>query len=88
MIGETIAFLLRNVPAILFVALVLAALTRGRASRAERLLAWTLLLPIGVTGLWAGVSPMCFFLQRRPLISDGRRVRSGSRLVWQIWPSA
>jgi hypothetical protein len=61
MIGETIAFLLRNLPAILFVvALVLAAFTGGHASPVERLLAWTLLLPIGVTGLWAGVSHVFF----------------------------
>jgi hypothetical protein len=61
MIGETIAFLRRNLPAILFVvALVLAASTRGHGSPAERLLAWTLLLPIGFTGLWAGVSHAFF----------------------------
>src|SRR5271168_3067199 len=61
MIGETMAFLLRNLPAILFVlALIVVASTRGHASPAERLLAWTLLLPIGVTGLWAGVTHVFF----------------------------
>jgi len=61
MIGEAIGFFLRNLPAFLFVAaLVFAALLRGRGGAAERLLAWTLLLPIGVTGLWAGVSHIFF----------------------------
>jgi hypothetical protein len=72
MVGETIGFLLRNLPAILFViALALAASTRGHGSVAQRFLAWILLLPIGVTGLWAGVSHV--FFPPRPLrISDGR----------------
>jgi hypothetical protein len=61
MIGESIGFLLRNLPAFLFAAaLLLAAITRGHGGAAERLLAWTLLLPIGVTGLWAGISHVFF----------------------------
>ena len=61
MIGETIGFLLRNLPAVLLVAaLVLAALRRGYGSTAERFLAWILLLPIGVTGLWAGLTHVFF----------------------------
>jgi hypothetical protein len=61
MIGEAIGFFLRNLPAFLFLAaLVLAASTRARGSLAERVLAWTLLLPIGVTGLWAGVAHVFF----------------------------
>ncbi len=61
MIGEAIGFFLRNLPAFLFAAaLVFAASTRGRGDAAERLLAWTLLLPIGVTGLWAGISHVFF----------------------------
>jgi hypothetical protein len=61
MIGEAIGFFLRNLPAVLFVAaLVFAASTRARGSLAERILAWTLLLPIGVTGLWAGVAHVFF----------------------------
>jgi hypothetical protein len=44
----------------LFAALALAALTSGRGGPAERLLAWLLLLPIGVTGLWAGISHVFF----------------------------
>jgi hypothetical protein len=61
MIGETIAFVLRNLPAILLIAaIVLAIVTRGRDTLAERLLAWTLLLPIGVTGLWAGAAHVFF----------------------------
>ncbi len=61
MIGETIGFLLRNLPAVLFVAaFVLAGLRRSSGSASERLLAWVLLLPIGITGLWAGVSHVFF----------------------------
>jgi hypothetical protein len=61
MIREAIDFFLRNLPAFLFVAaVVLAALSRNRRGTAERFLAWILLLPIGVTGLWAGVSHIFF----------------------------
>jgi disulfide bond formation protein DsbB len=61
MVGEAIGFFLRNFPAFLFVAaLVFASLVRGRGGAAERLLAWILLLPIGVTGLWAGISHVFF----------------------------
>jgi hypothetical protein len=52
---------LRNLPAILFVmALVLSASTNGHGTLVERLLAWVLLLPIGITGLWAGISHVFF----------------------------
>jgi hypothetical protein len=55
MIASAIRFLLQNLPAVLFVfALVLAAATRRDGPAAERFLSWILLLPIGVTGLWAG----------------------------------
>ena len=56
-----IGFLLRNLPAALFiVAIAAAVLQRGRGSTAERFLAWVLLLPIGVTGLWAGLFHVFF----------------------------
>jgi hypothetical protein len=61
MFAETIAFLLRNLPAVLFVvALAVAALRRGHGTAAERFLSWILLLPIGATGLWAGVFHVFF----------------------------
>jgi hypothetical protein len=61
MMAETIAFVLRNLPVFLFVAaLVLAAVRRTSASGPERLLGWILLLPIGVTGLWAAVFHLFF----------------------------
>ena len=61
MIGETIGFLLRNLPAFLFVAaILLAVFTPAPATFVERLLALTLLLPIGVTGIWAGVTHVFF----------------------------
>ena len=59
--AETIAFVLRNLPVFLFVAaLALAAASRSEAPAADRLLAWILLLPIGVTGLWAAAFHLFF----------------------------
>ena len=61
MIAETVGFLLRNLPALLFViALGMAAARHGHGSAAERFLSWILLLPIGVTGLWAGIFHVFF----------------------------
>jgi hypothetical protein len=61
MMAETIAFVLRNLPVFLFVAaLALAALWRTSEPGPDRLLAWVLLLPIGVTGLWAAVFHLVF----------------------------
>jgi hypothetical protein len=61
MMAETIAFVLRNLPVFLFVAaLVFAWLSRSGAPIAERLLPWILLLPIGVTGLWAAIFHLFF----------------------------
>ena len=61
MIGESIGFLLRNLPALLFVAaILLAAFTDGHATFVDRLPAWTLLLPIGVAGLWADITHVFF----------------------------
>ena len=47
-------------PALLFVLAVIIALARRQGSVAERLLEWILLLPIGVTGLWAGIYHVFF----------------------------
>ncbi len=59
--AETIAFVLRNLPVFLFVAaLALAAARRTGAPAADRLLAWILLLPVGVTGLWAAAFHLFF----------------------------
>ena len=60
--AETIAFVLRNLPVFLFVAaLALAAtVSRSGAPAADRLLAWILLLPIGVSGLWAALFHLFF----------------------------
>lgn len=56
MIGYAIRFVLQNLPALLLlVAVLMAAARRGHGATAERFLSWVLLLPIGVTGLWAGV---------------------------------
>jgi Family of unknown function (DUF6790) len=61
MMAETIAFVLRNLPVFLFVAaLALAAASRSDAPVADRLLAWILVLPIGVSGLWAAVFHLLF----------------------------
>jgi hypothetical protein len=60
-IAETIAFVLRNLPAILFVAaLVIAGIRTHPKPAAERFLAWLLLLPIGISGLWAGTAHVFF----------------------------
>jgi hypothetical protein len=61
MMAEYVGFLLRNLPALLFVvALGVAAASRGHGSTAERFLSWILLLPTGVTGLWAGIAHVFF----------------------------
>jgi uncharacterized protein DUF6790 len=61
MIAEAIGFVLRNLPAFLLVlALLVAALHRGRGSTPERFLPWLLLLPVGVTALWAAVFHLFF----------------------------
>jgi hypothetical protein len=61
MIAQLIGLLIRDLPAALFVlALALALLRRHEGPLAEELLSWTLLLPIGVTGLWAGIFHVCF----------------------------
>ena len=61
MIGQTIAFVLGNLPALLLVAaLVVAAFTRTPSSASERYLAWLLLLPVGGSGLWAALFHLAF----------------------------
>ena len=61
MIGQTIAFVLGNLPAFLLVAaLVIAASTRTPSSAPERYLAWLLLLPVGGSGLWAALFHLAF----------------------------
>ena len=61
MTAYVIGFVLRNLPLLLFVvALVIAAARRGHGSAAERFLSWILLLPIGITGLWAGAFHVIF----------------------------
>jgi hypothetical protein len=72
MMAEYIGFLVRNLPALLFVvALGVAAARGGHGSMDERFLSWILLLPIGVTGLWAGISHV-FFPATAAAISDGK----------------
>ena len=61
MIGQTIAFVLGNLPAFLLVAaLVAAALAKTPAAAPERYLAWLLLLPVGGSGLWAALFHLAF----------------------------
>jgi uncharacterized protein DUF6790 len=60
-IAASIGFVLRNLPAFLLViALLVAALHRGHWSTPERFLSWLLLLPVGVTALWAAVFHLLF----------------------------
>ena len=61
MIAYAIRFVLQNLPALLLIAaLVMAAARRRDGPVAERFLSWILLLPIGVTGLWAGAFHIFF----------------------------
>lgn len=61
MIGQTITLVLSNVPLIMTVlALAIALLRPEPPRRAERLLAWLLLLSVGVTSVWAGVFHVAF----------------------------
>jgi len=74
MLGEMIAYVLRNLPALLFVAAIVLALSLRAATLVERLLAWILLLPIGITGLWAGASHVFF-----PAVA-------AAHIGWQVSP--
>jgi hypothetical protein len=61
MIGQTIAFVLGNLPAFLLVAaLIIAATTKTPAAAAERYLAWLLLLVVRGSGLWSAFFHLCF----------------------------
>jgi hypothetical protein len=61
MIGDTIAFVLRDFPAILLVlALILGPIFRGPERLADSMLSWILLLPIGFTGIWAAIFHVVF----------------------------
>ncbi|MFC3691089.1 DUF6790 family protein [Chenggangzhangella methanolivorans] len=61
MIADAIRLALSNVPLLMFVAaIVLALARRGPGSTAERLLAWLLLLAVGIDSLWAGVFHVFF----------------------------
>ncbi len=61
MIAELIALVLRNAPVFLFIAaLAMAAATGASGPAADRFLAWILLLPVGVSGLWAAVFHLFF----------------------------
>ncbi len=61
MIGSIIGFVLQNLPAILLVvALIFGFLIQPEISRAETLLSWILLLPIGVAGIWAAIYHLLF----------------------------
>ena len=74
MIREAIGLLLRNLPGFLFVAALLLAALRNGKPAAERFLAWILLLPIGVTGLWAATSHIFF-----PAVA-------AAHIGWQVSP--
>lgn len=61
MVGQAIALVLSNVPLILFVlSLAIAALRHEPARLSERLLAWLLLLSVGVSYVWAGTFHVAF----------------------------
>src|SRR6201992_3465984 len=75
MVAGVLAFSIRNLPAFLFVlALVIASARRHDDRFAQRLLSWILLLPIGVTGLWAATSHIFF-----PAVA-------AAHIGWQVSP--
>ena len=54
--AETIRFILSNVPVLSFVlAIAIAVARRNGQTLASRLLDWMLLLPVGISFLWAGL---------------------------------
>lgn len=61
MIGAAIAFTLKNLPVLLLAAALFISLIRDDGTSLPwRMLGWVLLLPIGVTGLWAGITHVFF----------------------------
>jgi hypothetical protein len=59
--AATIAFVLTNLPALLLgAAVILACVLRDHEPIAARFLSWILLLPIGVSGLWAALFHLVF----------------------------
>lgn len=61
MIADMLRFILRDFPAVMLVlALLIAAVNPKHQSVPGRFLAWILLLPIGVTGLWSGAFHIFF----------------------------
>ena len=68
-VGTAFALVLSNVPLILLaLALLIAALGRGRDGPVRRFLAWVLLLPLGVTFLWAALYHLAFPAQAAAFI--------------------
>jgi len=61
MIAASIEFVLKNLPAFMFLlALVIATLDRSEPNVPLRYLNWLLLLSIGLVGIWAGVFHIFF----------------------------
>ena len=60
MIGQTIAFFLTNLPAFMLALALGISLLQKSQRNAASLLGWVLLLPIGLTALWAGVMHVFF----------------------------
>jgi hypothetical protein len=74
-IERSIRWVLTNLPLILFLlAALIAFVSKRPVARAERFLAWFLLLPVGIEGIWAGVFHVFF-----PRIA-------ASYLGWQVSP--
>ena len=59
--AATIAFVLENLPAFLLgAAVIIASILRDHEPTAARFLSWILLLPIGISGLWAALFHLGF----------------------------
>lgn len=75
MIADAIQFVLSNIPLLTFIAAIICAATLDRDKPwAERYLAWILLLPVGVSGVWAGLFHIFF-----PAVASGQ-------IGWQASP--
>jgi hypothetical protein len=60
MMGGIVGFILANIPAVLFVIAILAGMVSRHRPRSEAFLSWLLLLPIGVSGIWAATYHLLF----------------------------
>ena len=85
---QLIALILSSIPAIMFVAALIAALLAPKSRRFRaRLLDWMLLLSIGISYVWAGFFHV-FFPELAARSIGWAVAPSSSRSAWPTWRSA